>query len=391
MNKNFLKGAVVGAFIMCIVGVVIGCSAIDRVKVSEDSILTKDTLNKLEKIQDKIEDEYLYSDDMDSQAIQDAILKGYVAGLNDPYSVYYDEAETKELYEMTSGTFGGIGVAIQQDQTTRLITFTHVYKDNPGDKAGFLQGDVVYKINGEDVSNQDLDTVVSKIRGEIGTEVKITVVRDGEEYTGTAVRALIENDTVSYEMKEGKIGYLQITAFEEVTYKQFVSAMMDLKSQGMKGLVIDLRNNGGGNLITVCQMLDAILPEGNVVSVEYKSGKKEVYPSDENSILDVPLVVLTNGYSASASEIFAGAVQDYKIGTLVGTTTYGKGVVQQVYDLGDNTSVKLTVAEYFTAGGRNIHGIGITPDVVVEYEYDEENPTSDNQLDKALEILKKGM
>ena len=292
---------------------------------------------------------------------------------------------------MTTGTFGGIGVAIQQDQTTGLITFTHVYKDNPGDKAGFLQGDIVYKINGEDVTNQDLDTVVSKIRGEIGTEVKITVVRDGEEYTGTAVRALIENDTVYYEMKEEKIGYLQITAFEDVTYKQFVSAMTDLKSQGMKGLVIDLRNNGGGNLVTVCQMLDAILPEGNVVSVKYKRGTEEVYPSDANTILDVPLVVLTNGYSASASEIFAGAVQDYKIGTLVGTTTYGKGVVQQVYDLGDNTAVKLTVAEYFTAGGRNIHGIGITPDVEVEYEYDEENPKADNQLEKAMQILKKGM
>lgn len=400
-KKNFLKGAALGAFVMliiCVGGIGIfnliasngGRNVYDG-KLDDDSILTEDTLEKLEKIQKYIDREYLYSDKFDSQAMQDALIKGYVDGLNEPYSVYYDKTETKELYEMTSGTFGGIGVAIQQDRTSGLVTFTHVYKDNPGDRAGFLQGDIVYKVNGEDVTGQDLDTIVSKIRGEIGTEVEITVIREGEEFTGKATRALIENDTVHYEMKADQKGYIQVTAFEEVTYKQFANALMDLNQQGMKGLVIDLRNNGGGNLITVCQMLDLILPEGNVVSIKDKNGKGESYPSDANTILNVPLVVLTNGYSASASEIFAGAVQDYKIGTLVGTTTYGKGVVQNVYDLGDGTSLKITTAEYFTANGRNIHGIGIEPDVEVEYVYDAENPDADNQLEKALEILRKGM
>ncbi len=365
----------------------------NRGSANGNQFVSEETMNKLKEIQDLIDEYYLYADDIDKEAIQDAIIHGYVAGLKEPYSVYYSKEEAKALFETTSGTFGGIGVGIQQDRTTGLITFTTIYKGNPGENAGFKSGDIVYKINGEDVSGQDLDTVVSKIRGEIGTSVKITVLRgdDRKEYTATVVRSRIENTTVNYEMKENQIGYLQITGFEEVTYKQFEDALNDLNKQGMKGLVVDLRNNPGGNLNTVCEMLDLILPSGNVVSIKDRSGNTQSYTSDANTILDVPMVVLINGFSASASEIFAGAVQDYEIGTIVGTTTYGKGIVQNVFSLSDGTALKITSSEYFTAKGRNIHGKGIKPDVKIEYEYNEANPDADNQLEKALEILKKGM
>lgn len=394
-NNGFWKGLFCGAIIMLLIGLAIrGSESKDNElllpNLTEGSgIVSNTTLLKLEKIQQIIDQIYLYSDDVDEAALQDSILKGYVAGLNEPYTIYYNEEETTKLFESTSGTFGGIGVAIMQDRTTGLATFTTIYKDCPGEKAGFKTGDIVYKVNGEDVSGMDLDSIVTRIRGEVGTEVEITVIRGdkSEEYTAVATRALIENNTVEYEMKDGKIGYIQLTAFESVSFKQFETALDELTNQGMKGLIVDLRNNTGGNLDTVCEILDLLLPKGTIVSTKDKNGNGQTFSSDESHKLNVPLVVLTNGYSASASEIFAGAVQDYKIGTLVGTKTYGKGIVQNIYNLGDGTSIKITSSEYFTPNGRNIHGIGIEPDVTVEYKYDEANPDADNQLDKAIEIL----
>lgn len=389
-KNNFWKGALFGAlamFIVCsVVGVVGGING-------GDSVVSDKTMKKLLAIKQCIDAEYLYTDDIDKEAVQDAIIKGYVAGLNEPYSVYYNEAETTELYESTSGTFGGIGVGIMQDNTTGLITFTKIYKNSPGEVAGFKEGDIVYKVNGEDVTSQTLDEIVSQIRGEIGTKVDITVLRGekNEEYTGTATRALIEEETVTYELKDDGIGYIQVSGFDEVTFKQFDAALEDLNSRSMKGLVIDLRSNPGGNLSTVVDMVDLILGEGTIVSIKDKNGNSDVYSSDEECKLNVPLVVLINGYSASASEIFAGAVKDYEIGTLVGTTTYGKGIVQNIFPFTDGTSLKITCSEYFTPKGTNIHGVGIEPDVVIEYEYDENNPEKDNQLEKAIEVLKNGM
>lgn len=397
-KNQFWKGALCGALAMLVVSLVVGgtmtiFSLIEKSSLSDDEngIVTNETLEKLELIQEYIDEIYLYSDDVDAQVLQDYLIKGYVSGLQEPYTVYYNEAETTELFESTAGTFGGIGVGIMQDTTSGLVTFTQIYKDSPGEKAGFKEGDIVYKVNGEDVTSQDLDTIVLQIRGEIGTDVEITVIRDGEEYTGTATRALIENDTVEYEMKDGKIGYVQVTEFEDVTLKQFEEALDDLNKQGMKGLVIDLRSNPGGNLSTVVDMCDLILSEGTIVSIKDKNGNNKVYTAEKDNKLNVPLVVLINGYSASASEIFAGVVKDHELGTLVGTTTYGKGIVQNIYPLGDGTSLKVTGAEYFTPNGTNIHGVGIEPDVEIEYEYDENNPEKDNQLEKAIEVLKSGM
>ena len=220
--------------------------------------------------------------------------------------------------------------------------------------------------------------------------MKLSVYRgeDREEHTLTAVREKIQSQTVEHEMKEDKIGYISVQGFEDVTYEQFKSALEDLEAQGMEGLVIDLRNNPGGNLDTVVEMLKLILPEGRIVSIKDKYGNEETYDCDGKHEFQKPLAVLVNGYSASASEIFAGAVKDYGIGTLVGTTTYGKGIVQELFSFEDDTMIKITTVEYFTPSGENIHKKGIQPDVEVEYTYDAANPTSDNQLQKALDVVK---
>ncbi len=393
-KNHFIKGALVGALAMLFVmfGINGGRTWFSSLR-DDKGVVTAETEKKLETLHKIVDDIYLYSDDIDQDALQEAIVKGYVEGLQEPYTVYYNEEETRTLFESTTGEFGGIGVVVTEDLATGLLTFVTIYENSPGEKAGFVSGDLVYKVNGEDVTGMDMDTVVSKIRGEAGTAVEITVLRGEklEEYTGKATRELIENDTVDYEMKEGQLGYILLSGFEDVTYKQFEEALTELTNQNMKGLVVDLRSNPGGNLTTVCDIVDLILPEGTIVSVKDREGKGETYTSDEEHCLDVPLVVLINGYSASASEIFAGAVKDHGIGTLVGTTTYGKGVVQNVYKLTDGTSIKITSSEYFTPNGTNIHGIGVEPDVEVKYDYDVANPQKDNQLERALEILKTEM
>lgn len=395
-RKSFFKGALSGALTMSIIFLIVLALGLNQTgegkgdNQKDTELVSQDTLEKIKTIDELIEQAYLYSDDIDKTELQKWIIKGYVQGLGDPYSVYYDEAETQSLMESTSGEFGGIGVVITQDIDTMIMTFTNVYEDSPGEKAGLKDGDILYKVDGEDVTGQDLDTVVSKIRGEKGTTVDITVYRANtlEEYSCTVTRDIIEVTTVAYEMKEDNIGYIIVSGFEQVTYKQFEEAITALTEQGMKKMIVDLRDNPGGNLSTVCDMLDLILPEGTIVYTENKQNVREVITSDDEKQMDIPIAVLINGNSASASEIFAGAIQDYGIGTLIGTTTYGKGIVQNIISLGDGTSLKLTTSEYFTPNGRNIHGIGIKPDIEVKYEYDAENPTADNQLEAALEHLK---
>lgn len=395
-RRSFLKGALSGALVMSIIFLVLFALELNKTSANneegkkETELVSQETQEKMKSIDELIEQAYLFSDDIDRAELQEWLIKGYVQGLGDPYSVYYDEAETQSLMESTSGEFGGIGVAITQEIDTMVISFNAVYAESPGEKAGLKAGDILYKVDGEDITGQDLDTVVSKIRGKKGTTVEITVYRANtlEEYTCTVTRDIIEVITVAYEMKENNIGYILVSGFEQVTYHQFEEAIQDLKDQGMKKMIVDLRDNPGGNLDTVCDMLDLILPEGDIVYTETKNGIREVFTSDEERQMDIPMVVLINGNSASASEIFAGAIQDYKLGTLIGTTTYGKGIVQQIFVLDDGTSLKLTTSEYFTPNGRNIHGIGIKPDLEVKYEYDAENPTADNQLQAAIEHLK---
>lgn len=385
-KKRFLQGALTGALVTLLVISLVSCGILGY-----KNVVSREEERKLSELDSLIESDYL--GDVDEDALKEGLYKGYLEALGDPYSEYYDAEETAKFNENMSGEFSGIGVVMSQDQKSGLITMVQIYKDSPAEKAGFKEGDILFQVAGKDVSGRKLDEVVSDIKGEKGTKVELTVLRgeEREKVTATVVRDTIEVQTVEYKMMENQIAYLAISEFDIVTYEQYKTALQELEKQGMKGLVIDLRNNPGGSLDIVCEMLDLILPKGLLVYTEDKDGKKQEYNSDADYAYDVPMTVLINGNSASASEIFAGAVQDYEKAEIVGTISYGKGVVQSVYALKDGTCVKLTVAEYFTPKGRSINEKGITPDVEVEYEYNEEDPETDNQLDKAIEVLKQKM
>ena len=382
-KKSFLQGALFGALIVLSGTGIVSCG----VRLSKDA----SSEEKVEALKKLIDEKYM--GEVDEDALKEGLYKGYVQGLDDPYSVYYDEEETKELYETTEGEYSGIGAVLSQDLKSGVITLVQIYEDSPADKAGLKDEDILTKVGTLDVTGMDLSEVVTYIKGEKGTEVELTVLRgeDADEVTVTAVRDTVEAQTVEYEMLEDQIGYLAVSEFDSVTYGQYEEALEALSDQGMEGLVVDLRNNPGGNLNTVCDMLDLVLPEGTIVYMEDKEGKRQTYSSDDAHQLDVPMAVLVNGNSASASEIYAGAIQDHEAGTIVGTQTYGKGVVQQIFDLGDGTSVKLTIAEYFTPKGRSINGEGVMPDLEVEYEPDEKDPEADNQLEAAAEAVKQAV
>lgn len=391
-KRRFWQGAGVGFFAALLV---LACgwsiwsltSYLQPGDFTSGQISRADVEEKLDKINGLIQSYYLYEDEIDTDALIDGIYTGYTSELGDPYTVYYDEEKTKELLETTSGEFSGIGATMSRSTESGEITVVNVYEDSPADKAGLKEGDILYKVDGKNVDGQQLDTVVSWIKGEKGTEVQISVRRGEKELGLSAVRDIIEIQTVEYEMKDDGVGYLMVSEFDDVTYDQFKNALENLEAEGMKGLVIDLRGNPGGNLSTVTDMLRLLLPEGTIVSTKDKKGNTEEITCDGKNEFTRPLIVLVNQYSASASEIFAGAIQDYGIGQIVGVTTYGKGVVQQLMDLGDGTFLKLTIAEYYTPSGRSINGEGVIPDVEIEYEYDENDPQNDNQLNKAIELI----
>lgn len=379
-NKSFFKGALFGAlitlFVMCSIGCVSGeffGKAIDR-----------KTENTLESIQYLISQKYLYEDKIDDKEMQNGIIAGYVSGLKEPYSVYYNEEQTTALMETLEGEMCGLGILLYMDPNTGTAVVEEVYKGTPAEKAGMKKGDIIYKVDGELIQTTVLDDVVSFLRGKEGSKVEVTVLRGKEmkEVICNVTRAKFTIPTVEWEMLEDSVGYIKLTEFDTVTTKQFEKAMADLEKKGMTGLVLDLRNNPGGNLTTVCEIADIFLPKGVIVSTKDKNGKEQVYKADNKEQFQLPLTVLINGQSASASEILAACIQDYGLGELVGTTTYGKGIVQEIYPLINGDALKLTVSEYFTPNGKNIHGVGVKPDVVVEYEKE------DNQLEEAIRVLK---
>ena len=389
-RKSFLKGAFCGALAILLITGIVSCGLRPgRISVAGEKTVTSDVERKLSILNSLIDESYL--GDIDKKKLEEGLYEGYIGGLDDPYSVYYDEEETKAFMEATEGEYSGIGAVMTQSKDSGIIVLTHVYKDSPAMKAGLKDEDILYKVEGKEVTGEDLTDVVSRIRGEKGTKVELTVLRGkkNEEVTVVAVRDTIETQTVQTKMLEGDIGYMAVSEFDSVTYDQYVKGLDTLEGQGMKGLVVDLRGNPGGNLNTVCDILDLMLPKGLIVYTQDKNGEKREMTSDEENKFTHPMVVLVNGNSASASEIYAGAIQDYGLGKIVGTQTYGKGVVQQIFDLKDGTCVKLTIAEYYTPKGRNVNGKGITPDVEEEYELNEKNPEADNQLEKAVEELKK--
>ena len=407
MKKRWMKKAAASALMAVMAVSLIGCGSVKMTtKDTEDStrdttvkmlsssdVVGKETNEKLETIQGILDKNFYFEED--EQEKQDGIIKGYMEGLDDPYSVYYTAEEYASFMEDTEGEYVGVGVQVSQAADTKTITITKVF-DGPAKDAGIEEEDIITKVNGEDISDQDLDTVVDKIRGEEGTDVTITIYRatDAKDHEYTMPRKKVENPTVEYKMLDNNIGYVEVSSFYEVTADQYIAAVKDLESQGMEGLIVDLRNNGGGLLDIAVKMLDYMLQEGKIVYTKDKDGNIiDEYNSTDDEQFTKPLAVLVNGYSASASEIFAGAIKDYGIGTLVGTNTFGKGIVQRMFPLDDGSAIKVTIAKYFTPKGNDIHKVGIKPDVEVELDtdaYRESKGEKDNQLQSAIDnILEK--
>ena len=335
-----------------------------------------------------------YLEDAEEPALEQGVYKGMIEALGDPYSTYYSQEELEDLQNKTQGIYYGIGARVGIDADTQLPRIASVIEGTPAQEAGLMAGDLLYEVDGTSVQGMDLNSAVALVKGDEGTIVHLTVIREGEaDYLEFDVeRRKLENETVTYEMLEDGIGYIQIQEFDDVTVDQFEEALTACRSEGMQGLVLDLRGNPGGNLSTVCEIARMMLPEGLIVYTEDKNGEREEYTCDGTRQLEMPLVVLVDANSASASEILAGAIKDYGIGTLVGTTTFGKGIVQRIMKLSDGSAVKLTVSKYYTPKGNNIHEIGISPDVEVPFEsepYLEDG--TDNQLNRAVEVLKEKM
>ena len=350
--------------------------------VTDESGIGSEVEAKLNAI-DSVLDSF-YFEEVDDEKAKDSIYKAYLSSYGDKYTVYYTADEYKKLTETTNGTFSGIG-AVCQISSEGGILLVDVYESGAGYKAGLRSGDRIIQVDGTDVTDMDLSSAVALVKGEKGTQVGLKIVRDGATSDYTVVRDEIEVQTVNYAITEDNIGYISVSQFENVTAKQFKAAIEELKSEGAKGIIIDIRNNPGGLLTTVISMLKDILPNGLIVYTEDKDVNRKEYSDNDNEELDMPLAVLVNGNSASASEIFAGAIQDYGKGVIVGTQTFGKGIVQTVKPLTDGSAIKFTIAKYFTPKGQDIHGKGVTPDVVVEYDKDADE---DTQISAALESVR---
>lgn len=391
MKKNktrFVPGFMLGMLAMLVLVASIGIALyFSKEEINVGTPVSNKVANKIDFLEKLIEAKYLEETDKDK--LEQGIYKGLLSGLEDPYSVYYTKEEYAALLEETSGTYCGIGCLVSQDAKTGVITAINVFENSPAMKAGMKDGDIIYKVEDKEVTGEDLNNVVAKMKGEKHTKVKINVYRASEKkYMDVEVtRDEVNVPTVEYKMLDKKtgIGYMQITQFEQVTDKQFSAALTDLKKQGMKSVIFDVRDNPGGLYDVVCNILDQLLPEGTLVYTMDKDGKKVEQTSDAKSV-NIPIVVLQNENSASASEIFAGAIQDFGAGKIVGTQSFGKGIVQSILPLSDGSAVKLTVEKYYTPKGVNIHGKGITPDVVIEAGEDEKK---DLQLEKAVETIKK--
>ena len=341
-------------------------------------------------LQNIIDRYFLFDEDMTK--VEDGIYAGMMNGLGDPYTVYYTKEEYKALNEDTEGKYSGIGAVVSQNPNTKIITIVKIFDNSPANDAGLQVGDIIDKIDGEEVAGTDMDILVkTKIRGEEGTSFKMTVLRgdDRKEVELDLIRRSIEVETVAGKMLDNNIGYIAVSQFDAVTSEQFKSNIESLQSQGMTKLIVDLRGNPGGLLDQVVDMLDYILPDGLVLYTEDKYGKREEYYSDGSHELKIPMVVLVNENSASASEVFTATFRDFEWGTVVGKTTFGKGIVQNVLPLGDGTAVKITTQHYYPPSGYDLHKIGIKPDLEVDLNEGAKIGTdSDNQLSAAIDILK---
>lgn len=368
---------------------VLGGKGVSQVK--SHALLQEDVVKKIDEIYSYLN--LYYYDDYELENIEEGLYKGIMEGLDDPYSQYYTKEEFADLMVSTSGTYAGIGAGLSQNADTMEVVISKVYRGTPAEQAGLMNGDLVLYVNEIEATSMELSDLVQQIRGEEDTTVHMVVYRESTKETLEldVTRKYIELPSIEGEMLDDKIGYIQITEFQAKTDEQFIEMVNSLKEQGMKGMILDVRANPGGYLSSVVEIADTILPEGLIVYTEDKYESKQEYKSDGECV-DIPIVLLIDENSASASEILAGAIKDYEYGTLVGTTTFGKGIVQNVVPLSEGDAIKITTSKYFTPNGNYIHKVGIAPDVEVEYDYT--GPTDqpydkkyDNQFLKALEIM----
>lgn len=355
----------------------------------------KDVQAKVDEINMYIDNYYYF--DIDPEVQEESFYDGIMNGLDDPYSVYYTKEEYQDLLEDNSGEYFGVGAVVTQDATMK-VSVVRPIKGSPAEAAGVKADDVIVEVDGTEITDQELSLVVEMIRGEKGTTAHIKVYRPSEDkYVEFDIqRAEVENVSVDYRMLENNVGYISVTQFYENTPKEYKEAVEDLEKQGAKGLIVDLRDNPGGLLNAVVDMCAYTLDGGNIVTTKDRDGRiTSSFDDKDDHCIDIPMVVLVNGNSASASEIFAGAMKDTDTAELVGTTTFGKGIVQSILPLSDGTAIKITVSKYFTPGGNDIHEIGIEPDYEVELE-DRTNAVNldyedDLQLHKAEEVIQSMM
>ena len=406
-RSGVIQGLLIGSFTMLAICAVVIAAAVKKGYIRPDTdgsiYIQSETYDentgigteaeqKLNLIDQALND--FYFDDVDDSKVLDDIYKAYVNAYGDKYTVYYTADEYAKIQESSNGAYYGIGVVVRKNDDGTILV-VEPYDGAPGKEAGMRKNDVIVTVNGEAVADQDLNSVVAKIKGDEGTTVNIGIRRDGSDDITelTVTRRKGEIKTVAYEMLDDSVGLITISEFDKVTAQQFKEAYAQLKTQGMKGLVIDIRSNPGGLLNVVVDMLDEILPDGLIVYTEDKYGNRQEYNGSNPDVIDVPLAVLVNGESASASEIFAGAVQDYGVGTIIGTQTFGKGIVQTIRRMSDGSAIKYTMAKYFTPKGQDIHGHGVTPDIVEELSDEFNNLTEydaskDNQLQKAVDVVR---
>lgn len=359
----------------------------------DGEIIDDNTALKIQAMYNRLATYFYYTENLDADKIREAIFDGIMSSLDDKYAEYYNPEEFASLFEDSEGIYYGIGSYVQKHEPTDCIELTGIFDGSPAKAAGLRDGDVVVEVDGDSISGLTLTESVNLIKGPENTDVVLTVMRSGEkDYLHiTVTRGRVESPTIVYEMKEDKIGYIQITEFDEITTTQFSSAYKDLNDQGMKALIIDLRSNGGGNLDTVLAISEELLPEGLITYTEDKNGKRDEYRATGANEIQIPVVVLTNEYTASASELLTGALRDYNKATIIGTNTFGKGIVQTIMPLNDGSGMKFTTSSYFTPNGECIQGKGIAPDIELKFDselyYGEEK--RDNQIEYAIDYLKK--
>ena len=354
--------------------------------------VSSELIQKIYTLKSMIDSKYV--SEYEEEDLINGAIKGYVQGLGDEYTEYFTKEEMDDFKADTEGEYVGIGIYMYQNTEENTIVVLYPIENSPAEEAGLQYGDVIKKVDGVECNGDDFDTISDKIKGKEGTKVSLEIERKGQNLSFEIERKKIDLYPIKHEMLENNMGYIKISSFDEGCAKEFKTIYNELNKKDIKGLIIDLRNNGGGIVQETLEIADYILEKDDVILVTRdKDGKEEIEKSKKNPIINVPVVVLTNGNSASASEILAAALKENEKAKVVGEKTYGKGVIQELIGLKDGSGIKITIEEYYTPNRNKINKIGVEPDekislpeeVLNKYENDK---NYDNQLQKALEILK---